>query len=245
MNDVAQTAANAKVTGQEHWTSKGDVKLFMWEKCVGDPAKSIGTILFVHGSSMASQPTFDLQVPGPQRFIGDGCVRAARLRLLVGRHGRLWPLDQGPRQQCADRARRRRLLRRRDLYPEAAGQSTVPRLRHFLGRAARRDVRRASSRAGRPPRARRHGVDRRRLAHARRPPQETARNSRPRTGGRSTRPSSIRSSTATTPAAPRKTSSTPSPTRSSRSTARCRPAPMSICAPICRWSIRPRSRRRP
>ena len=64
MNDVAQTAANAKVTGQEHWTTKGDVKLFMWEKCVGDPAKSIGTILFVHGSSMASQPTFDLQVPG-------------------------------------------------------------------------------------------------------------------------------------------------------------------------------------
>ena len=40
------------------------MKLFMFEKCAGDPAKSIGTILFVHGSSMASQPTFDLQVPG-------------------------------------------------------------------------------------------------------------------------------------------------------------------------------------
>ena len=40
------------------------MKLFLWEKCAGDPAKSIGTILFVHGSSMASQPTFDLQVPG-------------------------------------------------------------------------------------------------------------------------------------------------------------------------------------
>jgi pimeloyl-ACP methyl ester carboxylesterase len=36
----------------------------MWEKCAGDPARSVGTILFVHGSSMASQPTFDLQVPG-------------------------------------------------------------------------------------------------------------------------------------------------------------------------------------
>jgi pimeloyl-ACP methyl ester carboxylesterase len=35
----------------------------MWEKSLGDPAKAIGTILFVHGSSMASQPTFDLQVP--------------------------------------------------------------------------------------------------------------------------------------------------------------------------------------
>jgi len=50
------------MTGKEHWTSKADVKLFLWQKpAAGDPR---GTILFVHGSSMASQPTFDLQVPG-------------------------------------------------------------------------------------------------------------------------------------------------------------------------------------
>jgi pimeloyl-ACP methyl ester carboxylesterase len=49
--------------GTEHWTKKGDVKLFLWNKpsAAGGPR---GTILFVHGSSMASQPTFDLQVPG-------------------------------------------------------------------------------------------------------------------------------------------------------------------------------------
>jgi pimeloyl-ACP methyl ester carboxylesterase len=52
------------VTGQEHWTRKGDVRLFLWEKFVGSPNGRNGTILFVHGSSMASQPTFDLQVPG-------------------------------------------------------------------------------------------------------------------------------------------------------------------------------------
>ncbi len=52
------------LVGAEHWTNKGDVKLFLWNKCAGDPAKSVGTILFVHGSSMASQPTFDLDVPG-------------------------------------------------------------------------------------------------------------------------------------------------------------------------------------
>jgi pimeloyl-ACP methyl ester carboxylesterase len=52
------------IAGQEHWTSKGEVKLFLWEKCVGDPAKAKGIVFFVHGSSMASQPTFDLQVPG-------------------------------------------------------------------------------------------------------------------------------------------------------------------------------------
>ncbi len=46
----------------EHWTRKGDVKLFVYNKSSGN--KERGTILFVHGSSMASQPTFDLQVPG-------------------------------------------------------------------------------------------------------------------------------------------------------------------------------------
>jgi pimeloyl-ACP methyl ester carboxylesterase len=52
--------------GIEHWTRRttasGEVRLFLWQK----PARgaSRGTILFVHGSSMASQPTFDLEVPG-------------------------------------------------------------------------------------------------------------------------------------------------------------------------------------
>ncbi|TMJ04500.1 MAG: lysophospholipase [Alphaproteobacteria bacterium] len=53
-----------RLPGTEHWTSKGEVKLFMWNKVAGDPAKTRGTILFVHGSSMASQPTFDLEVSG-------------------------------------------------------------------------------------------------------------------------------------------------------------------------------------
>ncbi|WP_332824073.1 alpha/beta hydrolase [Ramlibacter sp.] len=50
--------------GEEHWTTKGDIRLFLWNKkpAAGVPRK--GTIFFVHGSSMASQPTFDLQVPG-------------------------------------------------------------------------------------------------------------------------------------------------------------------------------------
>jgi pimeloyl-ACP methyl ester carboxylesterase len=52
------------VVGREHWTKKGDIKLFLWEKYVGEPTGKRGTVLFVHGSSMASQPTFDLQVPG-------------------------------------------------------------------------------------------------------------------------------------------------------------------------------------
>src|SRR5215471_9468734 len=56
---------SSAIQGEEHWTDKGaDVRLFMWEKYAGDPKSPIGTILFVHGSSMASTPTFDLQVPG-------------------------------------------------------------------------------------------------------------------------------------------------------------------------------------
>jgi pimeloyl-ACP methyl ester carboxylesterase len=49
--------------GTEHWIKKGDVKLFLFNKpsTAGNPR---GTILFVHGSSMAGQPTYDLQVPG-------------------------------------------------------------------------------------------------------------------------------------------------------------------------------------
>ncbi|MGZ8202239.1 MAG: alpha/beta hydrolase [Burkholderiales bacterium] len=56
--------SDSRITGQEHWTRKGDIKLFLWEKFTGSSADKRGTVLFVHGSSMASQPTFDLKVPG-------------------------------------------------------------------------------------------------------------------------------------------------------------------------------------
>ncbi len=50
--------------GEEHWTHKdGGVRLFLWRKCRADLPRA-GVILWIHGSSMASQPTFDLQVPG-------------------------------------------------------------------------------------------------------------------------------------------------------------------------------------
>lgn len=57
--------ANVTWTGGiEHWTHKGDIKLFLWQKPASPKVPHAGTILFVHGSSMASQPTFDLTVPG-------------------------------------------------------------------------------------------------------------------------------------------------------------------------------------
>ena len=57
--------SNVKWTGGvEHWTQKGDIKLFLWEKKANPNVPHAGTIFFVHGSSMAAQPTFDLTVPG-------------------------------------------------------------------------------------------------------------------------------------------------------------------------------------
>jgi alpha-beta hydrolase superfamily lysophospholipase len=50
--------------GEEHWTKKGDTKLFLWHKKAASGVPHAGTVFFVHGSSMASQPTFDLSVPG-------------------------------------------------------------------------------------------------------------------------------------------------------------------------------------
>ena len=74
---MTETGQDQSYSGREHWTKKGDVNLFLWQKSVPD-GKPKGTILFVHGSSMASQPTFDLQVPGRpwssamDRFVSQG-----------------------------------------------------------------------------------------------------------------------------------------------------------------------------
>ena len=54
--------------GVEHWihktTPEGKIKLFLWEKKASSEVPHAGTLFFVHGSSMASQPTFDLHVGG-------------------------------------------------------------------------------------------------------------------------------------------------------------------------------------
>ena len=55
MNEVKWTG------GTEHWTRKGDIRLFLWHKKASPQVPHAGTVFFVHGSSMASQPTFDLQ----------------------------------------------------------------------------------------------------------------------------------------------------------------------------------------
>jgi pimeloyl-ACP methyl ester carboxylesterase len=63
------------VQGIEHYTHKDGVRLFLWEKFVGEP-RGKPVVLFVHGSSMASQPTFDLKVDGrPDSSVMDWFAR--------------------------------------------------------------------------------------------------------------------------------------------------------------------------
>ncbi len=61
---MARSAALSPLHGVEHWTHKNDVRLFLWNKPSTAAGAKRGTVLFVHGSSMASEPTFDLAVRG-------------------------------------------------------------------------------------------------------------------------------------------------------------------------------------
>jgi pimeloyl-ACP methyl ester carboxylesterase len=68
------TATLPEVAGTEHWATKRvggeSVRLFLWRKRLRERggAQRQGTILFVHGSSMAGTPVFDLQVPGKPEY---------------------------------------------------------------------------------------------------------------------------------------------------------------------------------
>jgi len=73
--NLASAASDARVEGVEHWARKGPVRLFLWEKFVDSPQDK-PLLLFVHGSSMASQSTFDLAVPGrPDSSVMDWFAR--------------------------------------------------------------------------------------------------------------------------------------------------------------------------
>jgi pimeloyl-ACP methyl ester carboxylesterase len=77
MHAAQENAASARapVEGVAHFASKDGVRLFLWEKFVATP-ENRPVVLFVHGSSMASQPTFDLAVPGrPDSSVMDWFAR--------------------------------------------------------------------------------------------------------------------------------------------------------------------------
>ena len=62
--------ATTRSQGQEHLITSGGQPLALWAK----PASGVrrGTVLFIHGSSMPTRPTFDLQVDGmPEASVMD------------------------------------------------------------------------------------------------------------------------------------------------------------------------------
>jgi len=88
---IASSRTDAPVEGVAHWTTKatpdGDVRLFLWEKYVETP-EGKPAVLFVHGSSMASQPTFDLTVPGrPDSSVMDWFARRGFVSWCVDMEG--------------------------------------------------------------------------------------------------------------------------------------------------------------
>ena len=44
-------APSDTIRGEEHWIQKGDVRLFAFEKCMGDPAATAAGILQILGST--------------------------------------------------------------------------------------------------------------------------------------------------------------------------------------------------
>lgn len=53
----------SKITQQEHWAMKGDVKLFVFRKFKDTP-KNKPVLILIHGSSLCALPSYDLRVPG-------------------------------------------------------------------------------------------------------------------------------------------------------------------------------------
>src|SRR5260370_1496828 len=97
-----------QVVEQEHWTSTatpaGDVRLFVWRKYVPDHQTPRGSVFFVHGSSMGSIPSFDLQVPGrPFMSVMDSFAHLGYDTLTMDHEG-YRPSDRG-RDVNADVAR--------------------------------------------------------------------------------------------------------------------------------------------
>ena len=235
----------AVIRGEEHWTEKGsDVRLFLWNKHAGDPSGPAGRILFVHGSSMASQPTFDLQVPGradssamdffARRGYDTWCVDMEGYGRSTKTRDNNAPIAYGADDCFAAASHIEKVRGKRPLLVYGISSGAL-RAALFAQRHPEMVARLALDAMvwtgeGSPTLAER----------SKRLPEFRAKNRRPidRKFVRSIL-------SATIPAPPTTSSSRHSPTPSSSSTTPCRPAPMSICAPICRSAIPRKSRRRP
>ena len=56
-----------EVSGVEHWVEHAGLKLYVWEKYLGNPAGK-PVVILAHGSTTAGRESFDLQVPGKPSY---------------------------------------------------------------------------------------------------------------------------------------------------------------------------------
>jgi len=67
----AEDAAPATIWGHEYWTHKGNLKLNLWRKRVGEPKPGeapLPILFLVHGSSLSARSSYDLTVPGKNEY---------------------------------------------------------------------------------------------------------------------------------------------------------------------------------
>ena len=62
-NAAVKASVDDKVVAEEFWTSKGDVKLWVYRKQLDDGVKDKPLLFLVHGSSYSGKTMFDLMVP--------------------------------------------------------------------------------------------------------------------------------------------------------------------------------------
>jgi pimeloyl-ACP methyl ester carboxylesterase len=63
--------ATADIWSKQYWAQKGDVKLAMYRKRLGEPspgAAPLPVLFLVHGSSLSALPSYDLTVPGSDDY---------------------------------------------------------------------------------------------------------------------------------------------------------------------------------
>ena len=67
----AAHAAEEEIWSHEYWAKKGDVKLNLWRKRVGEPRLGeppLPVVFLVHGSSNSTRSSYDLNVPGKGEY---------------------------------------------------------------------------------------------------------------------------------------------------------------------------------
>lgn len=61
------SATAQEVSGREHWVEQNGIRLYVWEKFVGDP-EGKEVVVLAHGSATAGKESFDLHVSGKPSY---------------------------------------------------------------------------------------------------------------------------------------------------------------------------------